>query len=377
MKVLCMYDGLYKNYREQIEYSKEYAEKFTGDKVVIGEYTDPDPSVDFIKNIYRLEKFGPNPEPMVPAYEENLDTEVLAVSFSPVSGEMMDRFQNLRVIGISRTGTENVDIQAATERGILVVNAAGRNANAVSDYAIGLMIAESRNIARQHALMKQGGLTKEYLNNAIMPDLCGKTIGLFGFGYIGKLMAEKLSGFHVKVIAVDPFVTEEEMKEYQVTKVDLETLCRESDFISIHARQTKDNANTFDKEQFDMMKPTAYFINTARASMVNYDALIEALKERKIAGAATDVYPKMPLAEDDPIRELDNITLSAHLAGSTTDAVINSWKYVFQRISNTIHEVSSFGVLNPEVLEMDVFKAWAKENKDAINIIVGNCETRL
>lgn len=371
MKVLCMYDGLYKNYREQIEYSKEYAEKFTGDEVVIGEYTDPDPSVDFIKNIYRLEKFGPNPEPMVPAYEENLDTEVLAVSFSPVSGEMMDRFQNLRVIGISRTGTENVDIQAATERGILVVNAAGRNANAVSDYAIGLMIAESRNIARQHALMKQGGLTKEYSNNAIMPDLCGKTIGLFGFGYIGKLMAEKLSGFHVKVIAVDPFVTEEEMKEHNVTKVDLETLCRESNFISIHARQTKDNANTFDKEQFDMMKPTAYFINTARASMVNYDALIEALRERKIAGAATDVYPKMPLAEDDPIRELDNITLSAHLAGSTTDAVINSWKYVFQRISNTIHEVSSFGVLNPEVLEMDVFKAWAKENKDAINIIEG------
>ena len=154
MKVLCMYDALYKNYKEQIEYSEDFAKKFTDEPVVIGEYTDPDPEVDFIKNIYRLEQFGPEPEPIVPAYLDNKDTEVLAVSFSPISSKMMDSFDNLRVIGISRTGTENVNIKAATERGILVVNAAGRNANAVSDYAIGLMLAESRNIARQHALMK-------------------------------------------------------------------------------------------------------------------------------------------------------------------------------------------------------------------------------
>lgn len=369
MKVLCMYDALYKNYHEQIEYSQEYAKKFTDGEVVVGAYNDPDPSVDFIKNIYRLEKFGPEPEPIVPAYEENKDAEVLAVSFSPVSSAMMDQFDNLRVIGISRTGTENVNISEATKRGILVVNAAGRNANAVSDYTIGLMICESRNIARQHDLMKHGGLTKVYSNNAIMPDLYGKTIGLFGFGYIGKLVAEKLSGFHVNIIAVDPFVSEEEMAKHNVRKVDLDTLCKESDFISIHARQTKENQNTFGKKQFEMMKPTAYFINTARASMVDYDALVEALENHVIAGAATDVYPKMPLDVDAPIRKLDNITLSAHLAGSTTDAVINSWKYVFQRISNTIHDISNFGVLNPEVLEMDVYKQWKEQRKDDIKII--------
>lgn len=369
MKVLCMYDALYKNYKEQIEYSREYAYKFTDDPVVIGEYTDPDPEVDFIKNIYRLEKNGPEPEPIVPAYLENRDTEVLAVSFSPVSGQMMDAFDNLRVIGISRTGTENVNIKAATERGILVVNAAGRNANAVSDYAIGLMLAESRNIARQHALMKEGGLTKIYYNNDIMPDMCGKTIGLFGFGYIGKLMAEKLSGFHVHIIAVDPFVSEEDMAKYNVKKVDLETLCRESDFISIHARQNAENFHTFGEEQFHMMKPTTYFINTARAGMVDYDALVKVLQEHRIAGAATDVYPRMPLDPEDPIRKLDNITLSAHLAGSTRDAVINSWKFVFQRTANVIHDVSTFGVLNPEVLEMDIYKNWKEKAKDRIRLI--------
>ena len=110
-----------------------------------------------------------------------------------------------------------------------------------------------------------------------------------------------------------------------------------SDFISIHARQTKENYHTFGEEQFRMMKPTAYFINTARASMVDYDALVKVLQEHRIAGAATDVYPKMPLDADDPIRKLDNITLSAHLAGSTRDAVINSWKFVFQRTANVIH----------------------------------------
>lgn len=369
MKVLCMYDGLYKNYKEQIEYAREYAEKFTDEEIAVECYTDPDPDVDFIKNIYRLEKNGPNPEPIVPAYLENKDTEVLAVSFSPVSGEMMDAFDNLRVIGISRTGTENVDIEAATRRGILVVHAAGRNANAVSDYAIGLMLCESRNIARQHALMKNGGLTFTYSNNAIMPDLCGKTIGLFGFGYIGKLMAEKLSGFHVNIIAVDPFVSEEEMEKYHVKRVDMETLCRESDFISIHARQTPENYHVFGEEQFAMMKPTAYFINTARAAMVDYEALVKALQERKIAGAATDVYPKMPLAADDPIRRLDNITLSAHLAGSTRDAVINSWKFVFQRTADVIYGKSSFGVLNPEVLEMEVYKNWKKTAMDKIHLI--------
>lgn len=369
MKVLCMYDALYKNYKEQIAYSKEYAERFTDGPVAIEAYEDPDPSVDFIKNIYRLEKNGPEAEPIVPAYLKHKDAEVLAVSFSPVSGAMMDAFDNLHVIGISRTGTENVNIKAATERGILVVNAAGRNANAVSDYTIGLMICESRNIARQHYLMKNGGLTKVYTNNAIMPDLCGKTIGLYGFGYIGKLMAEKLSGFHVNIIAFDPFVSEENMKEYNVTKVDMDRLCKESDFISIHARQTKENYHAFGKAQFEMMKPTAYFINTARASMVDYDALIEALKSHTIAGAATDVYPKMPLDAEDPIRKLDNITLSAHLAGSTTDAVINSWKFVFQRTANVIHDYSSFGVLNPEVLEMDVFKKWKKERESYVKTI--------
>ena len=356
MKVLCMYDALYKNYREQIEYSKEYAEKFTDGQIAIGAYTDPDPEVDFIKNIYRLEKNGPEPEPIVPAYLENVDAEVLAVSFSPVSGKMMDVFDNLRIIGISRTGTENVNIKAATERGILVVNAAGRNANAVSDYTI--------------ALMKAGGLTQVFSNNEIMPDLCGKTVGLFGFGHIGKLMAEKLSGFHVTVIAVDPFVSEEDMQKWNVKKTDLETLCRESDFISIHARQTAENYHTFGREQFAMMKPTAYFINTARAGMVDYDALVEALQQKRIAGAATDVYPEMPLDPDAPIRKLDNITLSAHLAGSTRDAVINSWKYVFQRTANVIHEKSDFGVLNPEVLKMDIYRKWRDSVKDQIRLIL-------
>ena len=369
MKVLCMVDGLYKNVEEQKEYAMEYAKAFTSEPVAMAEYLDPDPEVDFIKNIYRLEKNGPELEPMVPAYSENLDTEVMAVSFSPVSSAMMDQMKNLHVIGISRTGTENVNIKAATERGILVVNAGGRNANAVSDYTIGLMLAESRNIARQHALMKEGGLTKLYSNNAIIPDMCGKTIGLFGFGYIGKLVAEKLSSFHVNVIVTDPFVPEEEIEKYHARKVDLETLCRTSDFISIHARQTPENFHTFGKAQFAMMKPTAYFINTARASMVDYDALIEALKERRIAGAATDVYPKMPLDPDDPIRKLDNITLSAHLAGSTRDAVINSWKFVFQRIANAVHEGALLGVLNPEVLRSPTFTEWKERVKADIKQI--------
>lgn len=369
MKVLCMYDHLYRNHIEQIEYSEDFAHRFTDGEVVVAPYDDPDPTVDFIKNIYRLEQFGPEPEPIVPAYLDNKDAEVLAVSFSPVSGQMMDAFDNLRVVGVSRTGTDNVNIPAATERGILVVNASGRNADAVSDYTVGLMIAESRNISRQHHLMVEGGLEKLFTNNEMIPDLRGKTVGMFGFGNIGRLVAEKLSGFHVHIVVVDPYVTDELLAKYKAKRVDLETLCRESDFISMHARQSEENYHTFDAEHFAMMKRSAYFINTARAGMVDYGALVDALRNHTIAGAAVDVYPEMPLAADDPIRSLDNITLSAHLAGSTRDAVINSWKFVFQRTANAVHGVSTFGVLNPEVLEMDVYKNWAAERAHHIRAI--------
>ena len=368
MKVLCMYDHLYVSHKEQIQYAKEFGTKMEASSLVIEGWNDP--TVESLPQaIYRLEKNGPEGEPIDPAFLENKDAGMLVVSFCPVSSAAMDSFDHLRVIGVSRTGTENVDIEEATKRGIMVVNAGGRNANAVSDYAIGLMLAETRNIARQHALMKNGGLFTTHPNNDFIPDLCGKTIGLFGFGYIGKLVAEKLSGFHVNILAVDPFVSEQEMSKYNVQKVDLETLCRKSDIISIHARQNKENFHTFGKEQFAMMKPTGYFINTVRARIVDDDAMVETLENRVIMGAAVDVYPEMPLAVDAPIRKLDNITLSAHLAGSSRDAIINSWKYVFQRSANIIKGVSNFGVLNPEVLENEEFKKWRDEVRAQVNVI--------
>lgn len=370
MKTMCLYDLQFKGYKDQMAIMKDYATGFGGDPVVIEGWDDPTNNGDLTASVLRIEKNGPETEPIHPAFSQNKDTEVLEVSFCPVSSTAMDLFDKLRVIGVCRMGYENVNVQAATQRDILVVNASGRNANAVSDYSIGLMLAESRNIARQHALMAcEGGQQKVYSNNDIIPDMCGKTVGLYGFGIIGRLVAQKLSGFEVKVLYYDPFVDEAAGKEYGATKVDKETLFRESDYISVHARQSKENYHDIGADEFTLMKPTAYFINTARANMVDYDALLKVLQEHKIAGAALDVYPSLPLAEDSPLRKLDNLTMSCHLAGSTRDAIVNSSKYVFQRIAKAVKGSSTFGVLNPEVLESTAFKNWAAANQDKLNIV--------
>ena len=363
MKLTCI---LEKRIPEIGEPIKRYAQNFKGVDCVCELWDDP--SEEDISAVFRrIEVNGPDAEPVPEGFTNNPDTQILVGSFCPFSGKGMDAFNDLHVIGVVRAGLENIDVSTATERGIAVVNAAGRNADAVSDYTMGMMLCEARNIARAHHSIMNGGWQLKFANSATTPDMRSKTVGLFGFGYIGKLMAEKLSGFHVNLIVYDPFISEDVVKPFGARLVDKETLFKEADFVSVHARLTPESHHAIGAEDFARMKPTAYFINTARAGLVDYDALYGVLAAHKISGAALDVFDEEPLAEDSPFRKLDNVTLTTHRAGSTLDAALNSPRLVFERIEALIRDGKTAGFINPAVLENEAFAAWREKAKKELH----------
>jgi D-3-phosphoglycerate dehydrogenase len=309
-----------------------------------------------------VEKQGPEVEIVDPLIEsQGRNAELLAGLFLPVSSKVMDAMPKLRIAGVARAGVENVNVKAATERGILVFNVMGRNAHAVSDFAVGLLIAEARNIARSHMGIKTGVWRKKFSNSEFTPELPGKTVGLFGFGFIGRLVARKLSGFDVRILVHDTYVDQAEVKAAGCIPVDKETLLRESDFISLHARHLPGNPPLLGAAELALMKPTVHLVNTARAGLIDEKALVEALKAGKIAGAGLDVHPSEPIDPDSEILKLDNVTLTSHIAGTTREALTRSPDLLMEDIAKLFTGGAPNGIANPEVLQNPAFKAWLEQ----------------
>jgi len=336
------------------------AEKFLGD--YLAEIKTGDWERDWQKLQARrlaVEKNGPEIEEVDPLIlAEGHDAQLLAGLFVPVSSKVFDAMPRLRIAGVSRAGLENVNVAEATKRGILVFNIEGRNAEAVSDFAIGLMLSECRNIARAHYAIKNGQWRKEFSNSSWIPELKGKNVGIVGFGYIGRLVAQKLSGFGVNRLVYDPFVSAEEIREAGCVPVDKETLFKDSDFITLHARLSESTKNMVGEKEFALMKPNAYLINTARAGLVEEKALLAALREKRIAGAGLDVFESEPLKPDSEMLTLDNVTLTSHIAGTTKEALTRSPEILMEDIAKLLSGGKPRFIINKEVLEMPEFKTW-------------------
>ncbi len=252
--------------------------------------------------------------------------DLLVVHFCPVSQRLIERHGRLKIIGTCRTGLSNIDTQAAKAKGVAVVNCRGRLANAVADFTVGIMICEARNIARGHAGLRRGEWIRRYSNLGQIPDLPGRTAGLIGLGAIGQATARRLGGFDMNIVAYDPYVDPAIAQKLSVTMVPLEEVMRTSDFISLHVDLREQTRNLIGRREVTLMKPTAYFINTARAGVVDEEALIEALREGKIAGAALDVFENEPIPDGHPFLTLPNVTITPHMAGGSDDAFRNSPK---------------------------------------------------
>ena len=339
---------------------KKAWEKYLGNygaKLVVNDWEK-----DWGKLQYRrleVEKRGPEIETVDETIlKEGKDAQALMGLFVPVSSKVMDAMPNLRLVGVSRAGLENVNVDEATKRGILVFNVQGRNAHAVSDFAIGMMLAECRNIARAHNAIRSGQWRKTFVNSDSIPELHGKTVGLVGFGHIGRLVAKKLSGFEVDIVVYDPYTPAEAIEALGAKKVELEDLLKNSDFISVHARLTAENKKMIGEKEIALMKPTAYFINTGRAGLIDQDALAAALEQKRIMGAALDVFTTEPIPADSPFMTLDNETLTTHIAGTTTDALTNSPYLLLEDVAKFLNGGDARFIVNRAVLEDEGFKAW-------------------
>lgn len=265
-----------------------------------------------------IEKSGPEQYLVDSDFLNKLQqAEILITQFFPINKQVIDACPNLKIIGVLRAGMENINLDYAQNKNIKVINTAGRNANAVADFTVGILISECRNIARSHSNLKQAKWVRDYSNANDVPDLEGRTASIIGFGEIGQKVAQRLHGFGVKILSYDPF--QKSFPNY-VTSVTFEEALRQADFVCLHARLTKENYHLINRNNLSLLKSTAYIINTARSGLIDQEALVEHLKQHKIAGAALDVFDQEPIASNDPILTLDNLTITPHLAGGTTDA---------------------------------------------------------
>ena len=291
-----------------------------------------------------IEQGGAEAVTLPPALLENLDGfDMLVTQFAPVSRAFIESMPALRLIGVLRGGTENVDVACATSRRISVWNTPGRNARAVAECTLALMLSEVRNVARAHAALQSGQWRRDFPNSGAIPELNEKTVGLVGYGAVARLVARYLAALGSRVVAYDPFVTADVAP---VQMVDLPTLLRESDVVSLHARLTPETRHLIGPNELALMKPSAVLVNTARSGLIDEVALGAALAARRIMGAALDVFDIEPLPPAHPLLALDNVTLAPHLAGSTIDAFRNSPKLFAGHLARMLRGESDLPIIN-------------------------------
>jgi D-3-phosphoglycerate dehydrogenase len=291
-----------------------------------------------------IEQGGPEAVPLPAELTKNLaGFQIVVVQFTPLSRGFIEAASDLKVIGVLRGGTENLDVEYATERGISVLNTPGRNARAVAECTMGMILSEVRNIARAHTCLRSGEWRRSFPNSDGIPELCEKTVGLVGYGAVGRLVAGYLQAFGSEILAYDPYVKDDPSP---AQLVDLETLLKQSDVVSVHARLTEDTYHLIGERELLLMKPNAVLVNTARSGLVDEEALVRALSDRRIMGAALDVFDTEPLPPDHPLVKLENVTITPHLAGSTIDAFINSPKMMAGHLVRMLRGEADLPVVN-------------------------------
>ncbi len=265
----------------------------------------------------------------------------MIIGIDQVDRKVIEASDQLKIICMHGTGTDHIDVEAATKKGILVANAPGGNNNAVAELTVGLMLNITRHI---HA--SDASIRKYQWKRKIGSEITGKKIGIVGVGNIGGRVIELLAGFDVEVLAYDRsrnFKFENGLKgEY----VSLEQLIKESDIISLHLPLNEQTQDMISKNELEMMKNTAYLINTSRGGLINEADLYDALVNQKIAGAALDAFEHEPLQEDSKLRELENVVMTAHIAASTYESANLVDKINAETIVSVLLKNKNINVIN-------------------------------
>ncbi|MCC8194192.1 MAG: hypothetical protein LIP28_06065 [Deltaproteobacteria bacterium] len=286
------------------------------------------------------------------------DADILLVCYEHVTPEVIAAMKTLKLIGCTRGGVQaSVDVAAATKAGIPVLYTPGRNAVAVADISLGLTLAVMRNIALtshyirirdwEHATWDMDGNTAEKRYSG--PELEDKTMGIVGFGEVGRKIAQRAIGFGMRVIASDPFFKPDPALP-QVRNVDLETLMRESDVVSMACVLNEKTKGMISRAHIAMMKPSAYFVNVARAALVDEEALCDALRNGKIAGAGLDVLVEEPINPQSPFLDMKNVVITPHIGGASSDIMARQTKIMVSGLLAYLTGERPRNIFNPEVL---------------------------
>jgi len=251
----------------------------------------------------------------------------------------------------------NVNLKAATENQVPVLNTPLRNVEAVAELTIAHMLMLARKLHNIERILHSDDFELidfddyiNYLNQFQGFELYGKTVGIIGLGQIGRRVADRLKAFGSKFLIYDPYISDELAEKYG-KKVDIDIMMKEADIITLHTIATDENDNLIDEDRITMMKKTVIIINTSKGSLIDYDALYDALKEKRIAGAALDVFPMEPVDEDNEFLELDNAIVSPHIGGDSYEVIDRQSALLLEDIKAWLDNKKPINVMNPEVYD--------------------------
>ena len=262
------------------------------------------------------------------------DADAVIVQYANITKEIIARMKHCKMIIKYGIGVNNIDSEAATAKGIYVCNVPDYGVDEVSNHAIAMLMALAKKLPTVTKALKNGEWGY------------GSTLGLVGIGRIPSLVAHKMSNFGMKILAFDPYVSAEEAKKRGAELVDFETLCKKSDFISIHCPLTPSTTHIFNREAFRMMKKTAFIINTARGPVIEENALVEALETEEIAGAGIDVFESEPIAKTNKLLQMDQVIATPHCAWYSEEAIATLQRKVAEEVVNVLSGNRPFNCTN-------------------------------
>ncbi|NMA95544.1 MAG: phosphoglycerate dehydrogenase [Clostridiales bacterium] len=295
--------------------------------------------IDILKKDFEVEeKLNILPDDLLECIGEY--DALIVRSGSKVTKDVIQRGKNLKVIGRAGTGVDNIDLAAATERGIVVVNTPESNNISTAEHSIALMLALSRNITTAHMSLKEGIWKRSAFRGV---ELYDKTVVVMGMGRIGSIVASRLKRFGMKVLGYDPYIPDSKFEKLGVEKVEgVDDVMKRADYITLHLPITKETRGIIGARELSLAKPGLRIVNCARGGLVDEKALLDALKDKKIAGAALDVYENEPKEVagggvfDNPFIELDNVILTPHLGASTEEAQQNVGEAIASQVSEAL-----------------------------------------
>jgi D-3-phosphoglycerate dehydrogenase len=309
----------------------------------------PDIRLDGIEN----EDEHPAATPIIEqahVYQSGSTRDELARKLFP-DADLLRRAPNLLLVSVNGAGYDTVNVEACTEAGVLVVNQTGGNAESVAEHALALLLSLSKRIIQTDRAMRRGDMNGLHDRKYFMgTEVLGKTVGIIGLGNVGRRLAELCGGLlRMQVLAYDPYITAAEMEARGAIKVELDELLRRADYVSVNCPLTEETRGMMGARQYALMQPHAYFITTARGFIHDEEALAEALRKKTIAGAGLDVWTKEPPPAEHPLLGFDNVLISPHTAGVTTEARARMAQFAAEQILAALDGERPPRMVNPGV----------------------------